>query len=98
MASRSCTASSTQDIGIAFSYKQKTFIHVIDQYLDNERSKVANDLEFTGCVKAIQLVSRPWVPQDAYNSTGDRLRTDSSAAVLRMNDCATPYATPQYAR
>ena len=36
------TASSTQDIGIAFSAKPKTFIHVIDQYLDNERSKVTN--------------------------------------------------------
>jgi LssY C-terminus len=88
------TASSTQDIGIAFSYRQKTFIHVIDQYLDNERSKVTNDLGFTGCVDSIDLVSRPWVPRDAYNSTGDRLITDGDAAVLRLNHCATPYATP----
>lgn len=91
---RVLTASSTQDIGIAFSSKQKTFIHVIDQYLDNERSKVTNDLEFTGCVESIDLVPRPWVPQDAYNSTGDRLRTDGDAAVLRINDCANPHATP----
>ncbi len=88
------TASSTQDIGIAFSAKQKTFIHVIDQYLDNERSKVTNDLEFTGCVDAIDLAPRPWVPQDAYNSTGDRLRTDGAAAVLYINDCADPRSTP----
>jgi hypothetical protein len=88
------TASSTQDIGIAFSYKQKTFIHVIDQYLDNERSKVTNDLEFTDCVDSIDRVPRPWVPQDAYNSTGDRLRTDGAAAVLKINDCANPHATP----
>lgn len=88
------TASSTQDIGIAFSYTQKTFIHVIDQYLDNERSKVTNDLDFTGCVAGVDLVSRPWVPRDAYNSTGDRLITDGDAAVLRLNQCATPYATP----
>lgn len=88
------TASSTQDIGIAFSSKQKTFIHVIDQYLDNERSKVTNDLEFTGCVDSIDLVPRPWVPRDAYNSTGDRLITDGDAATLRMNDCANPNATP----
>ncbi len=88
------TASSTQDIGIAFSYKQKTFIHVIDQYLDNERSKVTNDLEFTGCVDSIDLVPRPWVPRDAYNSTGDRLITDGDASALRLNDCANPRATP----
>ncbi len=88
------TASSTQDIGIAFSAKQKTFIHVIDEYLDNERSKVTNDLEFTGCVDGVELVPRPWVPQDAYNSTGDRLRTDGAAAVFYMNDCTDPHTTP----
>ena len=88
------TASSTQDIAIAFSYKQKTFIHVIDQYLDNERSKVTNDLEFTDCVESIDLAPRPWVPKDAYNSTGDRLITDGDAAVLRINDCQNPHATP----
>ncbi len=88
------TASSTQDIGIAFSYRQKTFIHVIDQYLDNERSKVINDLEFTGCVAGVRMLPRPWVPQDAYNSTGDRLRTDGNVAVLHMDDCVTPYRTP----
>ncbi|MFZ0590282.1 MAG: LssY C-terminal domain-containing protein [Bryobacteraceae bacterium] len=63
------TASSTQDIGIAFSSKQKTFIHVIDQYIDNERSKVVNDLEFTGCVQAMELarvlglLKTPIIPQ-----------------------------------
>jgi hypothetical protein len=88
------TASSTQDIAIAFSYQQKTFIHVIDQYLDNERSKVTNDLEFTGCVNGLDLVPRPWVPQDAYNATGDRLLTDGDAAVLRLTNCQDPHATP----
>ncbi len=88
------TSSSTQDIGIAFSSKQKTFIHVIDQYIDNERSKVVNDLEFTGCVTGMELVPRPWVPQDAYNSTGDKLRTDGRIAVLRISDCTDPKITP----
>lgn len=84
------TASSTQDIGIGFSRAQKTFIHVIDQYIDNERTKVVNDLEFTGCVAGAQLVPRPFVPTDAYNSTGDRLRTDGAIAVLRITDCNNP--------
>ena len=88
------TASSTQDTAIAFSYRQKTFIHVIDQYLDNERSKVVDDLDFTGCVDLVGLIPRPWVPQDAYNSTGDRLRTDGEAAVLFLNDCAAPRTSP----
>jgi hypothetical protein len=67
---------------------------VIDQYLDNERSKVTNDLEFTGCVDSIDLAPRGWAPMDAYNSTGDRLRTDGRAAVLVINDCADPHSTP----
>ena len=50
------TSSSTQDIGIAFSRKQKTFIHVIDEHIDNERSKVVNDLMFTGCVVSLDMV------------------------------------------
>jgi hypothetical protein len=87
------TASTTQDTGIAFSRKKKTFIHVIDQYIDNERSKVINDLIYTNCIDAVQMVPRPWVPRDAYNSTGDRLRTDGDVAVLRLNDCTTPKTT-----
>ncbi len=86
------TSSSTQDVGIAFSKKQKTFIHVIDQHIDNERSKVVNDLIFTGCVDSLDMVDRPWVPRDAYNSTGDRLLTDGAAAVLRINRCEDPHA------
>ncbi len=88
------TASSTQDIGIAFSGKQKTFIHVIDQHIDNERSKVVNDLELTGCVEAAELIPRPWVPNDAYNSTGDKLQTDSQIAVLRLSNCTDPKKSP----
>ncbi|MEG9437046.1 LssY C-terminal domain-containing protein [Edaphobacter sp. HDX4] len=88
------TSSSTQDIGIAFSKKQKTFIHVIDQHIDNERSKVVGDLMFTGCVDHLDMVQRPWVPRDAYNSTGDRLLTDGEAAVVQMNACEHPRTTP----
>ncbi len=86
------TASSTQDIGIGFS-SQKTFIHVIDQYIDNERSKVVQDLQFTGCVESAEYVDRPWIPKDAYNSTGDQLRTDRAAVVLKMTACEHPRST-----
>jgi opacity protein-like surface antigen len=88
------TASSTQDIGIGFSRKQRTFIHLIDQHIDNERSKIINDLKFTGCVQSIDMIPRPWLPTDAYNSTGDRLLTDSEVAVLHISACNDPKATP----
>ena len=88
------TASATQDTGIAFSRKQKSFIHVIDPHIDNERSKVINDLTFTGCVETVDMVPRPWVPADAYNATGDRLLTDREVAVVHMSDCTDPKTTP----
>lgn len=88
------TASSTQDVGIAFSSKQKTFIHTIDEHIDNERSKIVNDLEFTGCVDSAEYVPRSWVPRDAYNSTGDRVQTDGAIVVLQLNSCNTPKNSP----
>jgi hypothetical protein len=81
------TSSSTHDIGIGFSKKSKTFIHLIDTHIDNERAKVVNDLIFTGCVSNVQLVSRSWIPKDAKNGTGENLITDGRIAVLQLNEC-----------
>jgi opacity protein-like surface antigen len=84
------TASATQDIGIALSRKNKTFIHLIDTEIDRERDKVVNDLVLTGCVNAAELQSRPWLPTDAHNATGEPLITDRRIAVLEMNSCTSP--------
>lgn len=83
-------SSSTHDIGIGFSKKNKTFIHLIDSNIDNERAKVVNDLILTGCVTGVQLVNRPWVPKDAKNGTNEPLITDGKIAVIQLNDCDTP--------
>jgi opacity protein-like surface antigen len=83
-------SSSTHDIGIGFSKKNKTFIHLIDSNIDNERAKVVNDLLLTGCVTGVQLVSRPWVPKDAKNGTNEALITDGKIAVVQLNNCNQP--------
>ncbi len=88
--SRVFTAAATHDLRISFSPQQKRFIHVIDENIDNERAKVVNDLVLTGCVEAIETRSRPWVPLDLHNGTGQRLDTDRAVAVLRMNSCQNP--------
>ena len=87
---RVLTASSTQDIGIELSRKNKTFIHVIDTNIDNERTKIVDDLIFTGCVDGAELFPRPWIPNGASNATGETLRTDRRVAVLELNDCLHP--------
>ncbi len=91
------TSSSTHDTGIGFSKKNKTFIHLIDTHIDNERAKVVNDLIFTGCVSHVQLVARPSIPKDAKNGTGEDLITDGRVAVLELNDCRDPQNTVQLA-
>ena len=84
------TSSSTHDIGIGFSKKDKTFIHLIDSNIDNERAKVVNDLIYTGCISGVQLVTRPWLPEKPKNGTGEDLITDGRIAVLQLNSCEHP--------
>lgn len=84
------TASSTQDTGIELSRANRTFIHVIDTLIDNERAKIVNDLVYTGCVDAAELMPRPWVPLDARNATGEALITDGRVAILQLNRCEHP--------
>lgn len=84
------TSTATYDSGIGFSIKSRSFIHIINQQIDEERTKVLHDLLLTGCVDGITYVDRPWVPTDAMNATGDTLRTDGRIAVVRLNACASP--------
>jgi len=56
--------SSTHDINIVFSERDRTFIHKVDPSIDKERAKVVADLIFTGLVKSLALVDRPEVPTE----------------------------------
>jgi len=74
----------THDTGIEFSEQNRTFIHKIDPQIDRERSKVTNDLVFSGLVQGLALVERPNVPKKSANATGDALETDGQMAVLLL--------------
>lgn len=89
------TASSTQDVGIGFSDRTKTFIHLIDPQIDNERAKVVNDLMLTGCVASLDLVKRPWVPHETRNGTGGSIITDGTIAAVRLKMCESPPESPE---
>jgi LssY C-terminus len=77
-------AAATHDISITMSPVSHNLTHGIDPNIDAERSKVTNDLIFTGHVKGIALVERPQVPQDISNATGDTLTSDRKLAVLQF--------------
>jgi hypothetical protein len=68
---------------------------VIDQNIDEERNKIVYDLILTGCVDGLDYVARPWLPENLFNATGDRLRTDGRIAVVRLNDCLEPTRADQ---
>lgn len=75
----------THDIGIVFSREARTFTHRVEPDVDLERSKVTNDLSFTGLVAATALVPRPAAPTAFANATGDNLRTDGAMSVLVLS-------------
>ena len=83
-ASHVWVCSSTHDINIDFSDRDRTFIHKVDTQIDKERAKVVNDLIFAGAVRAVALVDRPDVPTSIANATGDTLETDGRMAVLLL--------------
>ena len=81
------TASATHDTAIIISVGQRTITHRIDERIDEERAKVFNDLYFTGCVDAVELVNRPWVITGTSNGSGQKISTDRAVAVLHINEC-----------
>lgn len=65
--------------------------HATDSFIDNERTKVLNDLAMTGCVAGATLMKR-----DSFAFTdGDGLaiRTDAKVAVIQFNNCRNPRTT-----
>jgi hypothetical protein len=73
----------THDVGIAFDSSAMSFTHQIERRIDTERSKVVNDLDFTGCVEPAAYVDRPEAasPPDREGSI-----TDGRLAVLTFID------------
>jgi LssY-like putative type I secretion system component LssY len=77
-------ASSTHDTRIYFSDTTKSITHGIDPNIDKERTKVVNDMLFTGRVQATALIDRPNIPKGISNASGDQLQTDNKMAVVEL--------------
>ncbi len=93
-------SSSTHDTGASLSLKYRHFVHHISPDIDDERSKVIRDLELAGCVKQVNLVSRPGFANITQNATGDPVRTDGALAIVELKSCepvvpGLPTATEQ---
>jgi hypothetical protein len=75
----------TEDVG--YEVRRMRVTHATDPFIDNERTKILNDLVFTGCVDAASLITR----NSADSEQPDRLAgTDGKVVLMRINDCRTP--------
>jgi len=86
-------AAATEDTGIKFSRQAWNFTHAIDAHVDAERTKVMDDLLYTGCATEAGLIERN-LPSNLENGTGTKLKTDGRVAVLRISECVEPRVMP----
>jgi hypothetical protein len=77
--------SATHDIGIDFSVQAKTFAHRVQSDIDRERLKIIDDFRFLQKIASFSYMSRPSVPSESKNATGDVIRTDGRLAVLKLH-------------
>lgn len=68
-------AAATHDVGVEFNRGMR-FTHRIHPWIDQERSKVVDDLQFGGCADHVSYVDRP----DARSESG--IHTDGRLAVV----------------
>jgi len=87
-------AAATEDVGIAFSRAARNFTHVIDRNVDEERTKIVNDLLYTGCVSEAGLIERNNTRPDLENGSRAKLKTDGRVAALRIGECTEPRFMP----
>ena len=77
----------TEDIALRF--RPIHWTHLADPSIDKERTKVVNDLAFTGCVDSVGLLPLNSPPEFVLN---DRIKTDHNIAIVRLNRCNKPTA------
>jgi hypothetical protein len=81
----------TRDVDFAYLRPgHQTVTHKIEQDIDQERDKVAHDLQFTSCADAVDWRERSNIPHGTSNATGDPISTDARLAIIRLNGCRAP--------
>ncbi len=83
----------SHDVGILYSRPERTLTHRVDPRIDLERSKVVDDLLFTGRVETASLVERPAAPRSFTTAAGTNVETDGRMAVLSLGPPARGGAT-----
>jgi hypothetical protein len=82
----------THDTGVTFDWRRMAVTHRIDPAIDVERSKLLNDLTYTGCAVATEPVLRPDLAQQDAKS--GRAVTDGSLAIVLVRPCSSAVSGP----
>lgn len=75
----------THDVAIQFRKEARTFTHVVDKQLDDEREKVVADVLGTNPRWRVAYQARPKAPRAFQNATGDSLVTDGRLAWIDLH-------------
>jgi LssY C-terminus len=82
----------TRDIGMGFDARSVKLTHRIQAQIDSERSKIVNDLTFSGCSDPAGFIERPDAVREKFKGSG--ITTDGRLAVLLLRRCeAVPAST-----
>jgi hypothetical protein len=83
---------STASEDVSYKFHRMRLTHATDPRIDNERAKVVNDLNFTGCLESATLLARD--SSDALDQLPRSIVTDGDIALVRLNDCRNPRPMP----
>lgn len=86
-------AAGTHDTGIILNRRKMGLTHKISPHLDQERTKVINDLTFAGCVDSPGYVERESAIR--VRQKGKGVSSDGRLAVLAVKECAPPVLVAQ---
>ncbi|HXQ28602.1 MAG TPA: LssY C-terminal domain-containing protein [Gemmatimonadales bacterium] len=86
-------AAATEDIGIKINPLKGRFTHRIRPDVDEERDRIVQELEATGCAEVVEYIDLPGAVTQGRNYTGQRFVTDGRAAVLGVHSCPAPTET-----
>jgi hypothetical protein len=74
----------SRDVGVEFSTARRTFAHLTDPRIDDERDKVTNDLVAAGRVAGLSLIARAPISGASVNDGQTSIISDWRLAVLRL--------------
>jgi LssY C-terminus len=83
----------TEDAGMKVNPFKGRFTHAIRRDIDEERDRIVQELEATGCADLVDYITMPGAVTQGRNYTGQEFVTDGRTAVISVRPCNPPPGT-----